>query len=255
VKHIISFSGGMGSFAEAVACVNKYGKDNVVTLFSDTLIEDRDLYKFMDECVKFLGCEHIVIKEGRTPFEVFKDVKYMGNTRVDPCSKVLKRDFINGYIKNNWLPEDIEVHLGIDYSEEHRLRRVQDRMRPYVYRSTLVEDGRIIAKDFSAQFGISPPRLYAFGLGHNNCGGFCVKAGLGHYKKLLEGDRDQYIRFEEKEAKVYADTPGTLPFLRKRIGGVKRYMTLKEYRQALEQNSNYLSEDEEQELGGCGCAL
>jgi hypothetical protein len=255
MKHIISFSGGMGSFAEAVSCVNKYGKDNVTTLFSDTLIEDYDLYRFMDDCVAFLECEHIVIKEGRTPFQVFKDVKYMGNTRIDPCSKILKRDFLNNFIKKNWNPKDIEVHLGIDYSEGHRLSRVQDKMHPYVYRSTLVEDGKIIAKDFSVQFGIEPPRLYKLGLGHNNCGGFCVKAGLGHYKKLLEGDRDQYISFERKEADVYTSTPSTLPFLRKRSGGVVRYLTLKEYREALEQNPNYISENEKQEFGGCGCAL
>ena len=55
VIHVISFSGGMGSFAEAEACVSKYGKENVVTLFADTLIEDKDLYRFMKECSAFLG--------------------------------------------------------------------------------------------------------------------------------------------------------------------------------------------------------
>jgi len=255
IKHIISFSGGMGSFAEAVSCVNKYGKDNVITLFSDTLIEDYDLYRFMDECVKFLGCEHIVIKDGRTPFQVFKDEKFMGNSRIDPCSKILKRKLLARYIKNNWLPQEINVHLGIDYSEAHRLVRVQERMGPYIYRSTLVEEGKMIPKDFSVQFGIKPPRLYGMGLGHNNCGGFCVKAGLGHFKNLLAGDREQYINFEQQEQDVYDTVPNTKPFLKKRINGKTHFLTLRQYREGLENSELNLTQDEEQEFGGCGCAI
>ena len=255
MKHIISFSGGMGSFAEAVSCVHQYGKGQVITLFSDTLIEDYDLYRFMEECIDYLGCEHRVIKDGRTPFEVFKDVKFMGNSRIDPCSRILKRELINGYIKKTWSPDEVEVHLGIDYSEEHRLRGVQERMKPYIYRSTLVEEGRIIAKNFSKQYGIKPPRLYDMGLGHNNCGGFCVKAGLGHFKNLLAGDREQYLRFEEEEQRVYQQVPNTRPFLKKQVNGVKHYITLREYRQGLEGGTLVLSEDEETEFGGCGCAI
>ena len=255
MKHIISFSGGMGSFAEAVSCVHQYGEDRVITLFADTLIEDYDLYRFMEECIDYLGCEHRVIKDGRTPFDVFRDVKFMGNSRIDPCSRILKRDLINGYIKKTWSPDEVEVHLGIDYSEEHRLRGAQERMKPYVYRSTLVEEGRIIAKDFSKQYGIEPPRLYDMGLGHNNCGGFCVKAGLGHFKNLLAGDREQYLRFEEEEQRVYKQVPNARPFLKKQINGVKHYMTLREYREGLEDSTLKLSEDEETEFGGCGCAI
>lgn len=255
IKHVVSFSGGMGSFAEAAYCVELYGAKNVSLLFADTLIEDQDLHRFMADCINFLRCEFIALKDGRTPFQVFKDVKFMGNTRVDPCSKILKRDLINGYIRKHWQPDEIEVHLGVDYSEEHRLHNVQSRMHPYIYRSTLVENGLIIAKDFSLQFGIKPPRLYEFGLGHNNCGGFCVKAGLGHFKRLLNGDREQYLRFENEEASVYVDAPETRPFLRKRRNGKVSYITLKQYREALDLDSGYLSEDEELELGGCGCAL
>jgi PP-loop superfamily ATP-utilizing enzyme len=57
MKHIVSFSGGMGSFAEAKSCVDKYGKENVLLLFSDTLMEDEDLYRFLMETVAFLDCE------------------------------------------------------------------------------------------------------------------------------------------------------------------------------------------------------
>ena len=183
--HVISFSGGMGSFAEAEACVSKYGKENVVTLFADTLIEDKDLYRFMKECSAFLGCQHITIAEGRTPFQVFEDVKFMGNSRIDPCSRILKRDYLDKFITRHWNFDEVEIHLGIDITEEHRLARLQPRKLPYIYRSTLVEDGRMILKDYSKQHGIAPPRLYSFGLGHNNCGGMRIKSSRSMMQFLM----------------------------------------------------------------------
>jgi hypothetical protein len=252
--HIVSFSGGMGSFAEAKSCVDKFGKKNVILVFADTMMEDEDLYRFKDECLAFLGCELITLSDGRTPFEVFKDEKFMGNSMVDPCSKLLKREPLNKWFKKNYQPEEAEMHLGIDYSEEHRLVRVKERSLPYIYRSTLVEDGRIIHKDFSEQFGIERPRLYNWKLGHNNCGGFCIKAGLGHYKALFEASPERYAEFEAKEADVYETIGAVYPFLKKTEAKVLRRLTLKQYREEyLEPNK--VSVEDAQEYGGCGCAI
>jgi hypothetical protein len=254
MKHVISFSGGMGSFAEAKSCVDKFGKENVQLLFSDTLMEDEDLYRFKNECVKFLDCELVTITEGRTPFEIFKDVKFMGNSRIDPCSKLLKREPLNNWFTTTYTSEQAEMHVGIDYSEEHRLVGLKQRMTPWVYRSTLVEDGKIINKDFSEKFGIKRPRLYNWKLGHNNCGGFCIKAGLGHYKALYEASPERYTEFEIKEQEVYDAIGGTYPFLKKTVDKQLFRLTLKQYReQYLETNS--VSLEDSQEYGGCGCAI
>jgi hypothetical protein len=254
VVHIVSFSGGMGSFAEAKSCCDKFGVDNTKLLFADTKIEDNDLYRFVMECVEFLQCDLEVIADGRTPFQVFKDVRYMGNSLVDPCSKVLKRDLLIGKITSDYRPEEVNVHLGIDFSEHHRLNACRERMLPYIYRSTLVEDGRIIPKDFSEKFGIKRPRLYNWGLGHNNCGGFCPKAGLGHYKALFEANPDRYKHFEREELLVYGCIGKKYPFLKKQENNVKKFITLREYRmEYLEKGC--VSADEAMEFGGCGCAI
>ena len=252
--HMVNFSGGMGSFAEAKSCVDKFGLENVELLFADTLIEDEDLYRFMNECVNLLGCKLNIIADGRDPFQVFKDVRHMGNSRIDPCSKILKRELLNNYIKERFNPDEVEVHLGIDFSESHRIKGVQERMVPYVYRSTLVEDGCIIAKDFSEQFGIKRPRLYDWKLGHNNCGGFCVKAGLGHYRNLYLANKERYISFEEREQDVYDHIQKQYPFLKKTVNGKTKYITLKQYREEYLEPDNVTSE-EQWEFGGCGCAL
>jgi hypothetical protein len=244
----------MGSFAEAHSCVQKFGSGNTLLLFADTNIEDEDLYRFKDEAVAFLQCELVTLNSGKTPFDVFKQVKLMGNTRLDPCSERLKRKPLNEWITSNFASSEVNVHLGVDYTEGHRLINASARMAPYIYRSTLVEDERIVPKDYSAQFGIAPPRLYAWKLGHNNCGGFCIKAGLGHYKALYEAAPDRYAEFERKEADVYASIGKTNPFLRKVQNGTMRYITLHEYREEfLERNA--VSADEKQDFGGCGCAI
>jgi hypothetical protein len=40
-------------------------------------------------------------------------------------------------------------------------------------------------------WGFEPPRMYKYGFSHANCGGRCVKAGIGHYKQL-------YLAFPER---------------------------------------------------------
>lgn len=254
--HVVSFSGGMGSFAEAYYCVQEFGKENVVLLFCDTLTEDPDLYRFVDECVKFLDCRFVRLSREKTIWELFKEQKFIANSRLDLCSRILKRDLMS----KEWLPDtygtpegglSCEVHVGIDFSEHHRLTRIQEVTYPKIYRSLLVEKGLIVNKDFSEQFGIRRPYLYTLGLPHNNCGGMCIKAGLGQFKLLFEQLPDRYMYHEQQEAETIA--LGAKPFLRKTTNKVKRYLTMKEYREEyLEQGK---AEEDKYDIGGCACAL
>src|SRR5881394_3535269 len=49
MKHLIQFSGGIGSWAAAKRVVERHGTADVQLLFADTLIEDRDCYRFLIE--------------------------------------------------------------------------------------------------------------------------------------------------------------------------------------------------------------
>ena len=98
MKYIISYSGGLGSFAAAKLAVEKYGQKNCCLVFTDTKTEDEALYRFLNETAKALGVELKILADGRDIWGVFNDVRFMGNSRIDPCSRVLKRELFRKWI-------------------------------------------------------------------------------------------------------------------------------------------------------------
>lgn len=257
ITHIVSYSGGIGSAITADMICKEYGRDNVVLLFADTLIEDNDLYRFNIDVINLLRCRFERIAEGRTPWQVFNDVKFIGNSRIDPCSKLLKRDLIKKWIRSNYTSDNCIIWVGIDASESHRLSPVVQNNLPYIYRSMLIErDIFITSKDklnWCKDNNIEIPKLYRMGFPHNNCGGFCVKAGLTHFSMLYKLLPDVYRKNEEEEQAAITANPNLKPFLSKTINGVKFYLSLKEYRERFLENDSY--KENEYEYGGCGCAL
>lgn len=175
MTHVIQFSGGVCSFFAAKRVVDKYGKDDVVLLFADTLIEDEDLYRFLDDTSNFLGVPVTRIADGRNPWEVFKDERMIGNSQYDPCSKILKRELLWRWMKAN--TPGATVYVGLDWTEDHRLERLRQRQPEWKIESPMMwkplRDKQDMLKDLM-KLGIKPPRLYGMGFAHNNCSGFCV---------------------------------------------------------------------------------
>jgi len=54
-QHIVLLSGGLASFEMAKRVLIKYGEDQIGIWFFDTLIEDEDLYRFIDDAENWLG--------------------------------------------------------------------------------------------------------------------------------------------------------------------------------------------------------
>ena len=127
MRHVVSFSGGLGSWATAVLIVEQYGTSDVDLVFNDTKMEDEDLYRFLDETTAHLGIELTVLEDGRDPWEVFKDERFLGNSRLDPCSKILKRNLFRRWLKENHSAETTINYIGIDWSEINRFERARAR--------------------------------------------------------------------------------------------------------------------------------
>jgi len=253
---LVLFSGGIGSFAAGMRTAFKYGAENTRLLFTDTKTEDEDLYRFINQAAEAVGSELIVLTEGRDVWELFFDQKFIGNTRVDICSRILKRDLARDWINENCDPADTAIVLGIDWTEIHRYERAIPHWKPYTLNAPMVESP-LMSKDEMIQWardlGIEPPRLYAMGFPHNNCGGFCVKQGHKAFENLLRTMPDRYAYHEAKEQEFRDTFDKDVAILRDRRDGSTTPYTLKQLRERLDTGQLTLSED--QDWGGCGCMV
>lgn len=264
-KHVVMFSGGVGSWAAAKRVAERHGTDGLVLLFADTLIEDADLYRFIDQAAANVGAPLVKIAEGRTPWEVMRDEKIIGNSRFDPCSKILKRKFLDKWRDEHCDPETTTIHVGIDWTEVHRMEAIRGRTAPWRYEAPMCDppyiDKRQMIAELAAQ-GIEPPRLYALGFPHNNCGGQCIKAGQAQWELLLRTNRPAYLEreaWEESMREMLAERVanggrGTADhsILKERIGGVSIPLTLRRFRLRVEEQPHMFDQNE---WGGCACGV
>ena len=296
---VIQYSGGIGSWATAVRVRERYGLGPLELLFADTFIEDEDLYRFLiesaadifelprpddlvqralalppmdapeDRKVALLGLamdtrEAIPglrwVAEGRDPWEVFSDRKFLGNSRVDPCSDILKRSFLRRWMDENHRPRDTVAYIGIDWTEEHRFKKARKLWKPWVVEAPLCDPPLHAKSKYQSELeqrGIATPRLYAMGYPHNNCGGFCVKAGMAHFKHLAQTQPERYAYHERREQEIREEL-GDVSILRDRSNSAKEAndgkpapLTLEQFRLRLIAGE----EIDEFDWGGCGCAI
>ncbi len=233
--YVIGYSGGLSSHLAAHRIIDEVGASRCVLLFADTKTEDADLYRFIDEGAAALKCELVKIADGRTIWQVFRDERFLGNSRIDPCSKILKRAMIERWTAAN-APDSAPV-IGYTVCESQRWTRYVAR-KPNA-RAPLMEAPSLKAEDVPGEFAelfptIEPPRLYALGAPHNNCGGGCVKAGQKHFDWLRRTLPDTYAEWEREE-QVLRNMLGDVSILTDRRGdGKKKPLSLKQFRERME---------------------
>lgn len=251
-KHIVMFSGGIASWAAAVRVKEQFGAENMRLLFTDTLIEDEDLYRFLDDASAQLGVELIRLADGRTPFEVYKDVRLLGNSRIAPCSRLLKQVPARNWVKENCDPETDVLYVGIDWMEAHRIEPVRKAWLPYRVEFPLAEKP-LLAKhqymEMAREVGLKPPRLYDMGASHNNCGGFCCRAGQAQFKWLAVNFPERYAEAEYQEENIRQYLMADVSFLKDRTGGETKPLTLVQLRERMNKGDQLDMFD----IGGCGC--
>lgn len=299
-KHIVFNSGGIGSWSALCRVIERHGPGSVVNLFTDTLIEDRDLYRFLIEttaaaldldrptellrrcseipdihteadveCRKKLLPEiaeeamrlipgFIWLADGRTPWDVFFDEKYLGNSRLAHCSHNLKQDVADRYVRTNYNPEDCVLYLGIDWTEDHRKAAPIANWAPYRVEFPMCEEPYVDKSDMLADLdslGIARPRLYGLGFAHNNCGGFCVRGGHGHFTNLYERFREQYAYHESKEEEFRATLGKSVSMMKKerRVGPDKKRTSFPYTMRQLREDITVGAKVDRLDLGGCGC--
>jgi hypothetical protein len=310
-RHVVNFSGGVGSWAAARRVIARYGRSNVVLLFADTLGEDADLYRFLIEAaanltgraglgevssLAALGAntppvwerdarkvhlsslraqamrvipQLLWLADGRDIWDVFTQHRFLGNSLLTKCTSELKAKVCDDWLSANCDPRTTRSYVGIDWTEDHRyygdtfanLVEKRKRKRRGLRRVRLEFGWRYRAPMLSAPYltkdmmldelraaGIQPPRLYAMGFAHNNCGGICVKAGIGHYALLYRQQPEVFAHAERQENELRA-LLGNVSMLRDRVGGTSMRLPLTMLRHRIEAGDSVDLFD----IGGCGC--
>ena len=302
--HLVS--GGAGSWLSAKVDIAAHPDAEHRFVFSDTLYEDADCYRFLVE-----GVAHLVGRrlnwtipragdfpdyrvsgdfdiatyagnpawraflvelredamralpelewqvEGRDPWEIFRDNRFLGNSRVDPCSKILKRQMFDRGRRDRCHPATTVCCVGIGPSEVHRYHRLAARMAAegWKYEAPLLGtfEGEVGPFGYLADAGIARPRLYTLGYIHNNCGGFCIKAGHAHYLNRLRAQPERFAYDAMMERKLAAFLGKPVSMLTDRSGdNVKKLLTLDAFAAGITPQTEieYAPGD-----SGCGCML
>lgn len=288
-------SGGTGSYLAVKRHVERCGRDGLCLLFTDTLCEDQDAYRFLIAgAADLLGVERPALpaiedfpawedrpayktfvlalaaearraipglfwlSDGRDVWDVYEAARFLGNSRLDPCSARLKRQPAARWLSENCAPAETQIIVGIDNEEEHRFlggprtpgirsawaARGWAALAPLCDPPYLSWQGRLAALDRASLW---LPRLNKLGFAHNNCGGFCCKGGHGHWKEMLRVFPERYAYAERRENEI-RELLGDVSMLTDRRGGAgKRPLTLSALR------ARDLTAVEQADMGACNC--
>lgn len=261
MRAVSMFSSGAGSWAATRCYVDRNPHHDLVMLFADTGPEDRsehqgedeDNYRFLEQAARDIARPLIRLRDGRDVWQVFRDQRMIGNTRISNCSRTLKQDPAHRWLSENRSPEDTVVIIGIDWTEDNRRASIVKRYAPYRVVFPLCEPPYLDKDDVVAELagrGIAPPRLYGMGFAHANCGGFCVRAGQGQFAHLLRTMPERYAYHEAQEQAFREWIDKDVAILRDRRGGTTKPLTLTALRKRLTETPEQVDLDD---VGGCGC--
>ena len=293
MRHVVMFSGGLGSWATAKRVAERHGTNALTLLFADVggdhssphQGEDEDTYRFIKEAAANVGGGLVWLNEGRDIWQVFKDDRFLGNSRLANCSKFLKQKPCRDWLDANCDPSDTTIYVGLDWTEPHRIPG--NRLAySHPFNQPCVDvpgclaylNGipgaepckRFMATPWRVEFpmneppfvdkagliaaceaeGIEIPRLYRAGFPHNNCGGFCVRAGQAQMELLLREHPDRYAYHEAKEQELREYLDKDVSVLRDRTGGTSTPLTLRQFRERIQRQPELFDDFD---WGGCGC--
>lgn len=256
-SHLISVGGGFSSTIELpLAVIDRYGVENVDMVIACLAGESPDLWRLVKECerltakpvtrITYQPYRQYVVNAPEVMWwdiwDVFNQQGMMGNSLADPCSRILKRETLRAYIEDHYPPAETVLHVGITADETDRMLAIQKNWGRAGYRveADLIDrPAHGTARQRCKALLGWMPRLYEWGASHNNCGGFCVKAGHAQMARLLWYEPELYAYHEAQEARFQQSWDTTATIMRDRItvNGVTTTMTLsmREFRERCQQ--------------------
>jgi len=240
MNRIVSFSTGLSSALTSVRVLEKYHDAQLV--FMDTLFEDKDNYRFMDEFERKFNVKILRLADGRNPYEVSRDEHVIPNNTLAPCTFRLKIDLFRKWLST--LEGETTIYIGYDFSEVHRCESTSRNYEALGYK---VEypllwkpiETRKYTEVSRNDWGIEPPRMYQLGYTHANCGGRCVKQGQGDWIRTLINFPDRYTDIEQWEREMRGnETNANYALLKSQTKEGRKALTLQELRERYEREHN-----------------
>jgi hypothetical protein len=251
--HLVQYSTGIASAEIAWRLTDVYGPGHVVLLTADVRKEDPDNWRFAHEVADRLGCPWTILSDGRTPMQAGRDERCVPNNRMAVCSKLLKRELLRQWIDQHYGPADTIIYEGYDWTEQDRIDAARPRWQPYQLATPLAEPPYTSKPGLLAAFrdrGIEPPRLYAQGFHHANCGGACVRGGQAQWALLLRVNRPRYAEWEADEESTRLLLGKDVSILKETVRRETRPLTLRRFRERLDAQGDLFDPDD---WGACGC--
>lgn len=255
MKHLVQFSTGVGSAEVALRVWAEHGPASMALITADTRVEDEDNWRFAREVVATFmpDVPWYVWADGRTPMEVGRDERVVPNNRMAVCSRVLKRELIRKNMERIFDPAESIVYLGFDWTEDRRFAASVGPWEPWTIAAPLMDPPYRTKADLLDGFrarGIEPPRLYAQGFSHANCGGACVRGGQAQWELLHRVNQPRYVEWERAETQIRTELGKDVAILRDRTGGRTTPLSLRAFRFRLEATPTLFDGDD---WGACGC--
>ncbi len=301
-RYVGMTSGGLGSWAACKLTAERFGTSNLSLVFADTLMESDGCYRFlchgagnifgiewpkpltallesippldrMPERKEHLGRLRsnamrlipglVWLADGRHVWEVYRAERFIGNSRVDPCSKILKRELMDRWCNENCTrPTTLRV-VGLGWWERERFYGQPGNPKKAGLKARMAEKGwtfdapLIDAKlskyeiaTWAGHEGLDVSDSYEDGFEHDNCSGFCCKAGHAHFRRLLHQRRDVFLWNERQEQESRRSIGrDDITVLTERRDGKKLPLTMAEFRMREEAGESISLFGGE----GCGC--
>jgi len=270
MRYVSSLSGGVSSAIATDLAINKFGRDKVDVWFADTLWEHDDLYRFNNDLIKRWGGKIHTYTDGRNPLQVCEDKKIIPNSLIAPCTFILKIKPFTDYLYKSVRP--LSVIMGFNWDEMHRIesrsrytRKAGKLKKPTGYHTKIsgvyevypLLWNPIIFRPFDYVkdvMGVDIPQLYKDGFSHNNCGGACVKAGVGNFLKLklIYPERFNDVMQWENKQRATLPSASNRSILKKVRDGVSTPYTMAE----LEKRTDIKDTPTEQyDMFNCFCGV
>jgi hypothetical protein len=217
--------------------------------------ERKEYLKVLSEDVRKLIPNFFWIADGRSVWDVFYDGRYLGNGHLAPCSHILKQKTAGKWMKQNFKPDEAILYLGIDWTEDHRRKAPIKGWAPFQVEFPMCEEPYLIKSEMIemlSEVNIEVPYLYKLDFPHNNCGGFCVRAGQGKMAKFQDKLPELYDIHAEEEKKFRKWIDKDVSILRRQTKGVKTALTMEMLKEEL-QDSEKRKQIDMFDIGGCGC--